>query len=303
MTDMNLNLGPCLFNWKADDWRDFYFKMADVEALNRIYLGEVICSKRLPFYNDVMLEVIERLKSSGKEVVLSTLALIMNKREMRSVEELAQIEGFMIEGNDVSTLSLLAEKPHMVGPYVNAYNEGTLDYIANNGAVCVSLPVELSFESIKILAAHSNVELEVQVFGKLPLAVSARCYHARHNGLSKDNCQFVCDKDYDGMDLDTLDDEPFLAVNGIQTMSYSYANLLGELDLLRQAGVHHCRLSPHSCNMEVVANAFRDVLEDKINLAEGYAILEEQVGNYPFSNGYFYGVEGVQAKGILAGAA
>ena len=302
MTRSKLTLGPCLFNWRAEDWRDFYFKMADVEALERIYLGEVVCSKRMPFYRDVLPDVVERLRASGKEVVLSTLALIMNKREMTAVEELAELDGFMIEANDVSTLSLLADKPHMVGPYVNVYNEGTLDYIAGRGGTSVSLPVELSFQSIQTLAACKKAELEVQVFGRLPLAVSARCYHARHKGLNKDNCQFVCEKDYDGMELDTLDDQPFLAINGIQTMSHSYANLLGELDLLADAGVHLYRLSPHNCDMAVVAGVFRDVLDCKINLSEGYRALEDQVGGVPFSNGYFYGVEGVGSKGALEAA-
>ncbi len=295
----HITLGPCLFNWPADYWRDFYFKMADIDAIDRIYLGEVVCSKRMPFYQSVLPDVVERLQSSGKEIILSSLGLIMNKREMTMVEELAENDDFMVEANDVSTMSLLKNRPHMIGPYVNIYNEATLDYMAKNGAISASLPVELSFQSIKILAVNKNIDLEVQVFGRLPLALSARCYHARHHGLSKDNCKFVCEKDYDGMDLSTLDDQKFLTINGIQTMSYTYVNLLGELDLLRQAGVNHYRLSPHSCDMAAVAMAFRDMLDGKIDLKQGYAILKNQINDIPFSNGYFYNIEGVKAHDAL----
>ena len=50
---------------------------------------------------------------------------------------------------------------------------------------------------------------EVFAFGKVPLAMSARCYHARAHKLTKDNCRFVCEKDPDGMPVKTLDGAGF----------------------------------------------------------------------------------------------
>jgi len=74
----------------------------------------------------------------------------------------------------------------------------------------------------------------------------AAAINARVHGLSKDSCQFVCAKDADGLAVRTLDGADFLAVNGVQTLSHKYCNLIGDLDMLAKAGVTSLRLSPHT---------------------------------------------------------
>jgi len=293
-------MGPVLFNWKPEVWRDFHFRIADEAPIDTVYVGEVVCSKRSPFYLPHIADVVERLLAADKKVILSTLALIMNKREMDSVREIAADDDLMVEANDVSAVALLKGKPHAIGPFVNVYNEGTLDYLVRNGASRICLPVELSADSIGALSKNSDVELEVQVFGRLPLAVSARCYHARTHNLAKDNCQFVCDKDLDGLDLDTMDGEPFLAVNGIQTMSYTYCNMIGDVDLLKESGVKHFRLSPHTGDMVKVAKAFQGVISGKISAEEADDAIAQEINDMPISNGYLHGKEGVLLEGALA---
>lgn len=44
-----LTLGPCLFNWKVNDWKNFYFQIANETKVDEVYLGEVVCYKRYPF--------------------------------------------------------------------------------------------------------------------------------------------------------------------------------------------------------------------------------------------------------------
>jgi collagenase-like PrtC family protease len=48
--EMRLTLGPLLFNWPAERWRDFYARIADEAPVDRVVLGEVVCSKRQPFH-------------------------------------------------------------------------------------------------------------------------------------------------------------------------------------------------------------------------------------------------------------
>jgi collagenase-like PrtC family protease len=288
----NLTLGPVLFNWSPEKWRDFYFRIADEAALDCVQLGEVVCSKRSPFFEPVLADVIERLQGAGKQVVLSTLALIMSKREMDMVRDITAMDDLLIEANDVSTAALLAGKPHVIGPFINIYNEGTLAFFAKNGATRVCLPIELSGSTLSVLAASAGPELEVLAFGRLPLAVSARCYHARAHDLHKDNCQFVCAEDPDGMDLETLDGEPFLTVNGTQTLSYTCNNLLEELGDMQKMGISHFRLSPHDMDMVAVAQVFRDVLDSNVTAREGLDKLEHLAGDMPFANGYYHDKEG-----------
>ena len=296
-----LTLGPVLFNWKAEAWRDFYFRIADEAPVDSVIVGETVCAKRSPFHAPYMAEVVERLQAAGKEVVLSTLALIMTPRELDEVRSIAAQTDFIVEANDVSASSLLTGKPHDIGPYVNVYNEDALSFFARRGARRVCLPVELGRDAYRVLAAVDGAPaLEVMVFGRLPLAISARCYHARHHGLHKDGCQFVCEKDVDGMELDTLDDTPFLVVNGLQTMAFSYQNLLAELTEIQAMGIRRFRLSPHSADMVQVARIFRDVLDGRVDVEDADARLAVLIDDAPFSNGYYHGANGVDFIGNIA---
>lgn len=288
-----LSLGPVLFNWEAQDKRDFYFRIADEAPLDTVYVGEVVCSKRASFFDPFLPAVVERLRRGGKQVVHSTLALIMGEREMDAVRALAGEADFLVEANDIGATALLAGRPHVIGPFVNVYNEGTLGYLASQGAARVSLPWELSSRPLAALAKTAAVELEVQVFGRVPLAISARCYHARAHGLHKDGCQYVCAEDRDGMNVETLDGEAFLSVNGTQTLSHTVLNLIGELDELGEMGIGAFRLWPHDVDMVAVARVFRDVLDGKRPADEGSGRLRELAGFAPFSNGFYHAREGV----------
>ncbi len=287
-----LTLGPVLFNWRPEALRDFYFRIADEADLDSVCVGEVVCSKRTPFFAPYLPEVIERLAAAGKEVVLSSLALIMSERELDQARDLAQGEGWLVEANDVSVAAMLAGKPFAVGPLVNVYNEGTLAYLQSLGAIRVCLPAELSAPVIGTIAKAAAAEIEVQAFGRLPLAISARCYAARARNLAKDGCQYVCADDPDGMPVDTLDDEPFLAVNGTQTMSYHYMDLLAELGMLRGLGVRRFRLWPQQADMVAVARLFRGVLAGTLEPEAAAAELAALCPGVEFANGYIHGREG-----------
>ncbi len=286
-------LGPVLYNWTPEIWRDFYFRIAEEAPIDRVYLGEVVCSKRAPHFAPYFSEVVARLEAGGKQVVLSTLALVMNAREAAMVRELAESDDWLIEANDVSALTQLRGRPHVVGPFVNVYNEATLNYLARGGASRVVVPAELAAPALSALVAADHAEIEVQVFGRLPLAISARCYHARVHGLAKDSCQYVCGRDPDGMRIETLDGEPFLAVNGVQTLSYAWCSLVRELWALREMGVRAVRLWPHSVDMVAVAGIFRGVLDNALAADEAAQNLAELVGDTPFFNGFYHGHEGV----------
>ena len=234
----------------------------------------------------------ERLSAAGKDVIFSSLALVMNNRELAGVSELAEQADGIVEANDLSAISYLSDKTHIVGPYISTYNEGTASYFAERGATRIVLPPELAASTISELA-KVNVELEVQVFGRLPLAISARCYHARSRNLHKDNCQFVCGEDLDGMELSTVDGQEFLAVNGTQTLSHRYCNLARELSTLIDLGVSHFRLSPQAIDMVAVAQCFRDQLDGELEAEEVIARLSELASGVTFADGFFHGQAGV----------
>lgn len=295
MSPAHLTIGPILFHWSAEQKLDFYARIADEAPVETVYLGEVVCSKRAPFFQQHYPEVIERLERAGKTVVLSSLCEVMLPRERAMTAALAADTTHPIEVNDAAALFHVSGRPHRVGPLMNVYNEETLAFLAARGATHVCLPSELPRAAVAVLGAHAarlGVGLEVQVFGRASLAVSARCYHARAHRRTKDNCQFVCEEDPDGMLLRTADGQDFLVVNGIQTLSHACVNLLAELDDILGLGVRHLRLVPHTQDMVATARIFRDVLDGRIDAAEGDERLRALPCPAPFANGFWHGRAG-----------
>lgn len=268
-----LTLGPSFFHWPPDRITDFYRRIADEAPVERVHVGEVVCGKRMPFSDPVWPEVIERLERAGKEVVLSTLAMPTLPRERRAIEELCA-DGRLVEINDVTALPARAGQPFVAGPFMNVYNEATARFLVRRGAGTICPPVELSLATVgAIAAACTEAEFEVFAFGRLPLALSGRCYHARLHGLHKDSCQFTCEQDPDGLVVETLDDQAFLAMNGVQTLSAQVQAILSPPADLAVHLIRRLRLSPHTCDMVAVARTYRALLAGEMAPAEAHAAL------------------------------
>lgn len=298
---MDLTVGPNPYFWSIESVRDFYAALADA-PVERVVLGEWVCSKRLPFWQDAIAGAAEQLVTAGKQVALSTLALITLPRERRQSAELVQT-GLPIEINDLTALAYLPEgTPFWVGPMVNVYNEGTLRWLAGRGAQRVCLPPELPLASVSRLAAAGHalgVAIEVWGHGQLPLAISGRCYHARLHSRSKDSCQFVCADDPDGRTVETSDGQPFLAVNGVQTLSHSTATAALKLPALREAGVTALRLSPQSAHFAEICAGYAAVLDGTTSARQWAARLQALVPGEALSDGFLDGPSGAHWSGAV----
>ena len=291
---MELTLGANQFFWAADDWTAFYEKMA-ATPVDRVVLGELVCSKRMPFYQDRIPAAVETLLAAGKQVCLTSLALITLKRERKAMGELAEA-GVEVEVNDLTALAYLPEgAAFSVGPLVNVYNEGTLGWLADRGATRVCLPPELTLDSVAKLAAEGaarGVGVEVWAHGRLPLAISGRCYHARLHKRTKDNCQFACEDDPDGLAVTTLEGQPFLAMNGVQTLSDSCASMALQYEALKGAGVTALRLSPQTGDFAGVVAAWADRVAGGLDGPALAARLDGLVGGMRLSDGFLTGARG-----------
>ena len=118
----HLTLGPVLFHWDADKKRDFYARIADEAPIDTVYLGEVICSKRAPYFDAHYPEVVERLERGGKRVVFSSLSEVMLKREREMTASLCETEDYEVEINNTAGLMHIGKKHHRIGPLMNVYN-------------------------------------------------------------------------------------------------------------------------------------------------------------------------------------
>lgn len=290
---LEITLGPLLFNWSAERTADFYARIADEALIDRVYLGEVVCGKREPLLQHVLAEAAENLEGAGKTVVWSTLALPMTRRDRNGVCELAADGERLVEINDAGALCARGGAPFVAGPMLNVYNEGAALELAARGCVRLCVNVELSLAAVAALSAGCpGLEVELFAFGRLPLALSGRCYHARAHGLHRDNCRYVCDRDRDGMAVRTLDGQDFLAVNGVQTLSHACHVAQASPSELRKAGINALRLSPHTADMVAVARAFRDFADEQADRIELMAALDEAGAPGPFVSGYLRGAAG-----------
>ncbi|MDY0067664.1 MAG: U32 family peptidase [Steroidobacteraceae bacterium] len=259
---MRLAVGPILYLWERSAALEFYESLRDA-PVDIVYLGEVVCSKRRVLQREDWPAVAQMLRAAGKEVVVSTLALIEAESELATLARLVEEAEGLVEANDYACVECLAGRPFVAGPHLNVYNEATLQMLARRGARRWAAPVELSLDLVRTLAASRPPGLEVEMFayGRLPLAFSARCFTARAHRRPKDDCQFVCGGYPDGITLYSREDQPFLTLNGIQTQSAAVQNLLPHIDAIRGAGVDVLRLSPQSRDFLSVVRAFRDALD------------------------------------------
>ncbi len=161
------------------------------------------------------------------------------------------------------------------------------------------MPVELSRDTLAAIQAQrpDGVETELFAFGRLPLALSARCFTARAHKLPKDDCQYRCLDYPDGMLLSTQEDERFLTLNGIQTQSARTYTLLAELDDISRLGVDVLRISPQSRHTPQIIQAFADVLNARRDYADAHAELTGYMPAGP-CDGYWAGRSGMSWGGL-----
>ncbi len=293
-----ISLGPVLYYWPRQTLLDFYAAVAD-SPVDTVYLGETVCSKRRSLRLDDWIALGNELAAAGKEVVLSSLALIEAESELKTLRRLCANGSFLVEANDMAAVQLLAGVGAFVaGPFVNIYNARTLDALARLGLRRWVMPIELSRETLASLQAErpAAVETEVFAYGRLPLALSARCFTARAHRLPKDDCQYRCLDYPDGMLLSTQEDSGFLALNGIQTQSAQSYSLLGELDDARRLGVDLLRISPQSHHTLEVVHAFAEVLAGRCEAADAAEALNAYMPYGP-CDGYWNGLPGLSWGG------
>lgn len=266
---LQLTVGPVQYYWTRNTLTQFYADVADSPA-DTVVLGETVCSRRHEMKLDDWIALARDLRAAGKQVLLATQALVESEGDLRVIRRLQGQRDFLVEAADASALAVLADRqPFALGPHINIYNRAALDEHAAFGAVRWCAPVELSLDAVRatnppqdpVLAdSGAPVVSEVFAFGRMPLAFSARCFTARHHRLNKDQCEFRCGQDPDGLLLSSTEGQPFLVLNGTQTQSATQQCLILERDALRAAGVTSLRLSPCSRAFMNVLDCFDQVM-------------------------------------------
>lgn len=261
---MKYSLGPVLYYWSKETLEEFYQQAANSRA-DVVYLGEAVCSKRRATKVGDWLAMAKALADSGKQVVISTLALVQASSELNELKRYVDNGEFLLEASDLGVVNLCAERklPFVAGHALNCYNAVTLRLLLKQGMVRWCMPVELSrdwlvnlLDQCDTLGIRHQFEVEVLSYGHLPLAYSARCFTARSENRPKDECETCCIKYPTGRSMRSQEDQQVFVLNGIQTMSGYVYNLGNELTSM-QGLVDVVRLSPMGSETFTMLEAFK----------------------------------------------
>ncbi|ALS98028.1 U32 family peptidase [Lacimicrobium alkaliphilum] len=252
---MQYSLGPILYFWPKNQVEEFY-QQAMQSSADVIYLGETVCSKRRELKTKDWVALARELAGKGKQVVLSTMALLEAPSEVKTLKTYCDNGDILIEANDVGAIQLLSEqgKPFVAGPAINCYSQHSLHRLLKLGMQRWVMPVELSRDWLQNilsgcdeLGIRNQFEVEVFGYGYLPLAYSARCFTARSENRPKDQCELCCINYPNGRLTRSQEGQELFVLNGIQTQSGQCYNLINDL-----AGMHNLvdvvRLSPLSAD-------------------------------------------------------
>jgi len=293
---MKLALGPLLYYWPRSGVLAFYDEISGA-PVDTVYLGEVVCSRRHELAFEDWLAIGARLAAAGKEVVLSTQALTESEGDLKLVRRAVANGRFRVEANDWGAVHLLAGAAGWVaGPHLNVYNPQTLALVAELGATRWVAPLEATRELVAGMLAARPAEMEAEVFGfgRLPLAHSARCFTARRYDRQKEDCGYACLEHPDGMILATREGRPFLAVNGIQTLSAGVYCLVEDLAALREAGADALRVNPQSTDTAAVLRTLRAVCDGALSAYDARKALAAGAPGKLW-DGFWHARPGIQA--------
>ncbi len=265
---MKLSLGPLQYFWPRELTLAFYREAAGW-PVDIIYLGETVCSKRRELGTRDWIALAHELAASGKQIVLSSLALLEAESELGALRRLVGNGRFLLEANDMSAVQLCRERglPFVGGPTLNVYNHQVLRLLLEDGLCRLVLGVEQSRDLVLALREQAQAqgismpELEITAWGRLPLAYSARCFTARALDVAKDQCGFRCIEHPAGLPLATREGQPFLVINGVQVLGHEIIDLGPDLPEVRAVGIEVLRLSPQIDGMADVVAHFRQAAD------------------------------------------
>ncbi|MRS11936.1 MAG: hypothetical protein EG823_02540 [Actinobacteria bacterium] len=258
---MKLSLAPLSGRCGPEAIADFYREAAECPDVDRVYIGELFCAKRL-IPMRTFEQAVRVLEDAGKQVVFSTLAMPFGEADYESAAP--YVEGVTtVEVNSLGFIPWMRErfgsKAITAGPLCSLYNRDDLEIVRDWGCTGVALNIALMPETVLDLCTNGAIPAEVFLEGRPPLAFSWRCYAARFAGRPQKTCGYAC-REQDGLTLQNLEGEPGFVVDGTAVLPGQIISTVDQALGYQNAGAAFGRLWVGPGEIAAVASAYAALL-------------------------------------------
>ena len=212
-----------LFHWPKEQIVDFYARLADEAPVERVVLGELVCSKRLPFYEQALPDGDRAAATAGKRVAMTSLALPTLPRERAAARELFRSASRSTQ-RPLGALGAADDQRVLDRPADQRLQRGDARLSRPPGArrfAAARVAFRVSSRSLPSAASRAGVAVEVWAFGRAPLAISARCYSRARSRTCEGFMPVCLWRGSRRPAVRTVDGRDFLAINGVQTLSHT----------------------------------------------------------------------------------
>ena len=284
-------------------------KAAVENGADAVYIGGDQFSARQKadnFTREQMAEGIEYAHARGCKVHVAVNTLMNNEEIGNFIEyayQLAELGVDAVIVQDLGAAHILRESLPQLAIHASTqmavHNTAGVELLQNEGFERVVLARETSFESIRRIKEHTDVELEVFVHGALCVAYSGQCLLSSMIGGRSGNrglCAQPCRMPYQ---LVGADGTEFKNTEGPYLLSTRDLNMLHHLPDLITSGVSSLKIEGRMKRPEYVATVvrhYREAIDAYYNRRRFDAKQADreitQIFNRDFTTGYYYKNQG-----------
>jgi collagenase-like PrtC family protease len=272
---VKLSLSSISGHYGSDAIAAFYREAAACPDIDRAYIGEMFCAKRLIPLR-AFEESVKALEDAGKQAVFSTLALPSGEADFEAAAPYVE-RTRTVEVNNLGFVPWLAEnfpdKAMVAGPICNLYSRDDLEIVRGWGCSGVSLHIDLMPETVLDLCGSGVFPVEVFLHGRAVLAFSWRCYAARFAGRAADACGHVC-REQDGLVMRNLEGEDGFVIDGTAVLSGQVVSTAEQARDYADAGAALGRLWLKPGEIEPVAATYAALLRGDCSIEDARARLD-----------------------------